>query len=143
MQYESENEDSKEKEDLLNRELFERASIERVFNVDGIYVPSPEDMMFILMTNLTKNMTQHTRVPVILHSFIDSMFLINYKPDLDWDTIWQTGVNTETELQIAVAGWFLNQYVPIKLPSLFDKDFYYKSILFLYNDVIEEPDTST
>ena len=127
-----------EKDGVLNDGLFARASRSTVFNVDDIYIPSPEDMMFILLTNLTKNMTRRTRISVILHAIIDYMFLMNYKPDLDWDLIWEIGVETGTELQIAVAGWFINEYAPVKMPSLFDKDFYYKSILFLYDDVIEE-----
>ena len=124
--------------DTLYKDFFNRASCETVFNVEGIYVPCPEDMMFILLTNLTKNMARNTRVMIILQSIIDSMFLINMKPDFDWEIFWKTGVYTETELQLSIAIRFINEYAPVKLPTFFDKDFYYKSILFLYDDVIEE-----
>lgn len=117
----------------IYKDLFKRAQRERVFNVDNIFVPCPEDMMFLLLTNLNKNMAHFNNISGILYSIIDCMFLINYKPDFNWDIVSQNAIKTKTEHQIAVTLKFLNEYVPKKLPELFEKELNDTGVLCFYN----------
>ena len=115
------------------KDLFGRAHKDCVFNVNNIYIPCPEDMMFLLLINLNKNMAQNTSFPSILYSITDSAYLINMKPDFDWNIVRENAVKTKTEYQVAITLKFLNQFVPVKFPEMFENEFYDKSILCLYN----------
>ncbi|MBR6126139.1 nucleotidyltransferase family protein [bacterium] len=119
----------------LNRDLFNRANREKVFGIEGVYVPCPEDMMFLLLSNLNKNLMRNTSYHSILYSIIDSMYLFNLKSDFDWNIVRENAIKTKTESQVAVAIKFLNEYVPIKLPEMFSDEFYDKSILSVYDGV--------
>ena len=118
----------------IYKDLFKRAKREKVFNVDNIFVPCTEDMMFLLLINLNKNLAHFNNTPGILYSIIDSMYLINLKPDFDWNIIRKNAIKTKTEHQVAVTLNFLNEYVPQKLPEMFEKELYDKSVLCFYND---------
>ncbi|MBR6099570.1 nucleotidyltransferase family protein [bacterium] len=118
----------------FNEDIYKRAHSETVFNVNDIYVPCPEDMMFLLLVNLVKNMTRITSFQSILYSVIDSMYLINLKPDFDWNIVRQNAIKTNTEPQVAVAIEFLNRFVSAKLPEMFTEEFRERSILYLYNE---------
>lgn len=120
-------------EALLNEPLFKRAKLEKVFGVDGVYVPCPEDMMFILLINLNKNLARYTSLHSILYSIIDSRYLLDIKPDFSWNIVKQNAILTKTKPQISLAVKFLNEFVSDKLPNLFDKEFDDETILYLYN----------
>ena len=119
--------------ELINEDLFKRASLEKVFGLNDVYVPCPEDMMFLLLVNLNKNLMRNTSIHNILHSIIDSMYLIHLKPDFDWNIVKQNAIKTKTEPQLAVIIKFLNEFVPEKLPEMFEKEFLDRCILHIYN----------
>ena len=116
------------------KDLFGRAHKDCAFNVNNIYIPCPEDMMFILLVNLKKNMVRSTSTPSILYSIIDSMHLINLKTDFNWDIVKQNAEQTKTEHQIALALKFLNEYVPEKLPEIFKNEAVNEMFLCFYNE---------
>ena len=120
---------------LFNDDVYGRAHQARVFNVDGIYVPCPEDAMFIMLINLNKNLAQDTSAQNFLYYVLDSMFLINYKPDFDWEIVKQTVIKTKSQLHIAIAVHFLNRFTPVKLPEFFVDEFKERCRLFLSEDL--------
>lgn len=117
----------------ITPELFKRASKENVYGVDGVYVPSLEDMMFITLINLAKNMMRNTSFPSILYSILDCKYLIEAKKDFDWNIVRQNAINTKSEPQIYIAIEFINGFISTNLPILFEKEFHDRSILYLYN----------
>lgn len=117
---------------LLNDDFFARAYRDKVFNVDGIYVPCCEDMLFITLINLAKNLIRRTSYGSKLHSAIDCMYLAEYKPDFDWDIVIKNAKITHTEGQIYIAIKYLNAFLSAKLPEIFEEEFKRKSIDFLY-----------
>ena len=118
-------------DESISEDIFSRAHYEKVFNVDNIYVPCPEDMMFILLASLNKNMAQHSCGLNILYYITDSMFLLDLKPDFDWEIVKQNIIKTKTELMATVSIKFLNQFVPRKLPELFADEFHDKCLSYM------------
>ena len=121
------------KEMLLNEDLFARAHLDKVFNVENIYVPCCEDMMFIALINLAKNLIRGTSYGSMLHTASDCMFWVKYKPDFDWNIVIQNAKKTGTKNQIYIAIKYLNEFLPEKLPEIFKKGFRKKSVEILYN----------
>ena len=121
-------------DDSITEDIFKRAKRENVFGIDGVYVPCVEDMLFLLLVNLNKNMAQYSSFPSILYSIIDSKYLINLKPDFDWDIVKQNAVKTQTEHHLAVAIRFINEYASDKLPEMYEKEFNERCILHIYNE---------
>lgn len=119
----------------FNEDVFKRAHKEKVFDVDDIYVPCPEDVMFILLINLNKDLAQHTATNNFLYYIADSMFLLNLKPDFNWDIVKETVIKTNSKLHIALAIHFLNRFVPVKLPELFADEFREICMSFLYDEL--------
>lgn len=125
-----------ESDELICEDFFKRAHQEKIFNVDGIYLPCPEDLMFILLINMNKNIVQNTSTLNILYYILDSMYILNLKPDFDWDIVKQNTIKTKTEIPISVMLHFLNKFVPIKLPEFFSEEFYSKCVSELNLDFV-------
>lgn len=126
-------------EERINNDLFERASKETVFGIKDIKVPSREDMVFIALVNLAKNLTLKHSSAGLLYTLFDCKFLIDSKPDFDWDVIKQNAVKTKTETKIFMAINFINRIVPTLLPEnikyneFFAKEFKDYFILLVYD----------
>lgn len=126
-------------EDKINRDLFSRASRENVFGVDDILIPCPEDMFFISIINLSKNLILNHSSTGILYTLFDCKYLIDLKPDFDWNIVRQNSIKTNTESQLLIALRFINNIVPNLLPEnidytdMFDKQFRDDVTLIYYN----------
>lgn len=96
--------------------LFERAYGAKVFGVDAL-VPVNEDLVFISLVNLTRNLMNKTSVHNVLWTLFDTKFLIESKPDFNWNIILENARLTGTELQTGFAIKFLNRIIPDFLPS--------------------------
>ena len=122
------------KEDnLLNEDLFMRAHTDKVFNVENIYVPCCEDMMFITLINLAKNLICRTSYGSKFHSAFDCMYFAECKSDFDWNIVIQNAQKTHTENQIYIAIKYLNEVLSADIPVIFEKEFKRRSINYLYN----------
>ena len=117
----------------LYEDIFERAHIDKVFNVDGIYVPCCEDMMFINLINLAKNLIRRTSYGSKFHSAFDCTYFAECKPDFDWNIVIQNAKKTHTENQIYIAIKYLNEVLSAEIPVIFEKEFKRSSINYLYN----------
>lgn len=114
-----------EKEKSYIPDLFKRARKEKVFGLDT-FVPCNEDIVFIILVNMIKNLRHKTSYTGILYNLFDCKFLIDSKPDFNWDIILQNAKKTKTEPHIYLAVQFLNSIVPNLLPETFnilDKNF--------------------
>lgn len=122
------------KEILIGNELFKRTHKEKVFGVEDICVPSVEDMLFITLINMNKNLMRNTYYN-LLYSIIDCAYLLSLKSDFDWDIVKKNAILTQTESQIAIVIKFLNEYIPTKMPVIFTEEFNKRTILRIYKDI--------
>ena len=127
-----------EKEEFYIPDLFKRATKEKVFGLDA-FVPANEDMVFIMLVNMIRNLRHKTSYTGILYNLFDCKFLIDSKPDFNWDIILENAKKTKTETHICLAVQFLNSIVPNILPQsfkitdeIFKKEFKKYCILLIY-----------
>lgn len=113
------------KEKAILKDIFKRAKKEKVFGIKTL-VPCREDMFFILLVNMVRNLKNQTSHGGILYNLFDCKFLIDSK-DFDWDIIIQNARKTGTEFNIYFAIRFLNSIVPNLLPEKFKKDKYFET----------------
>ena len=88
--------------------LFERATEQNVFGVKTL-VPCFEDLMFITLTNLARNLRNKTSQAGLLFSLFDCKYFLDNKPDFDWNIVKENAKKTETEIQINFAMKFINK----------------------------------
>lgn len=124
--------------DKITKDLFDRAKTDKVYGIEGIYTPTYEDIVFISLVNLAKNMMQNTSVPSMVHTIFDCIFLTKSKPDFNWNIVWKNVEKTKTYAQIYVAIKFLNNYLPEKLPEKYEKEFEDKCIKVIYNTIFRK-----
>ena len=132
------------KEEALNDALFSRALKRNVFSGEGL-VPCPEDMVFIALVNLYKNLAKNQTPESSLTTFFDIKYLIARKPDFDWSLVKDSAKKTGTEFQIYYSVVFLSSIIPDAFPpmltesDLSDKEFENQLVDFLFKrDVLSK-----
>ena len=98
-----------------------RATKTNVFGVPT-YVPCAEDILFISLVNLVKNIRNKTSVNGVLFTLFDFEYLKNSKQDFDWNIIIDNIRLTNTEPQMIIAIEFANKLVPGILPDFVAKN---------------------
>ena len=87
---------------------------------------------------MMRNLKDRTSYTGILYNLFDCKFLIDSKPDFDWNIIIQNAKKTETVSHVYFAIQFLNSIVPNLLPekininSSFENEFKKYCILLVY-----------
>lgn len=106
----------------LNEGLYKRATKTKIFGVDA-YLPSNEDLLFISLVNLARNLTYKTSINGLYYTFFDLHYLLNSKTDFDWNIVFENAKITKTQSQLFFAIQFVNRIVPNLLPDKFPTDF--------------------
>ena len=99
----------------FHRGLFERARPATAFGVD-VLLPSREDLCFLVMANLTKNLREHTTLHSIYFSLEDCAWLQKDAP-LDWDIVREDAMKSGHEVETSLAAAFMNAAVPGLFPE--------------------------
>ncbi|MBR6162658.1 nucleotidyltransferase family protein [bacterium] len=113
-----------ESEKVFLPDLFRRATVQKVFGIDTL-VPSNEDMVFIALINMMRNLTNQTSLQGVPYTLFDCRYLIETKPDFDWNIVIQNANKTKTQIHLYFAIKYINKIVPELLSEkiCFDKDF--------------------
>lgn len=117
----------------VSEDFFERASLDKVFGESNILVPCYEDIFFMSLVNLAKNLIRNTSRPSIFHTVIDTKFLSETKKDLNWEIVKQNAIKTNTEAMVYIALHFINYFHQKKLPEFFENEFDDEVILVIFN----------
>lgn len=104
------------KDEAFNEGLFSRATRTNVFSVQG-FLPCPEDMVFIALVNLFKNLVKRQTPESCLTTFYDLKFLVDSKKDFNWDLISENARLTDTEFQVYYSTLFISQVLPDLMPE--------------------------
>lgn len=117
-------------------DLFDRATEHKVFGAKA-YIPCAEDLLFVSLTNLAKNLHNKTSSAGMLYVLFDCRYLINSKKDFDWGIVLNNVKITNTSTSVYFAMRFLNKIVPNLLPDdLLEKDSLEKNAIKYCNEVI-------
>ncbi|MCR5710112.1 MAG: nucleotidyltransferase family protein [Bacteroidales bacterium] len=106
------------RERAANEGFFERASRERIFSVEAL-LPSREDLLFITLVNLVRNLADETSRDSIIYAFFDVNFLVEAQKDhsFDWGVVRRDAAITGTTGYLEVARRFLCSVVPGLIPD--------------------------
>lgn len=99
----------------LNETFFRRAKKESVFGIEG-YLPSNEDMVFILLVNLAKNFWEHQGIANLPTLFFDIEYLLR-KKDFDWSIVLENVRINASEMQFFLAVEFVRNLAPTLIPK--------------------------
>ena len=102
----------------LLKNLFKRSREENVFGVKTL-IPSNEDMMFISLVNLARNLREKTSQAGLIYTIFDCKFLQESKPDFDWEIVKENARLTKTEVQMNFAIKFLMRISKNIFPEAF------------------------
>lgn len=126
------------RENNFIKPLFNRAQRASVFGVECL-IPSYEDLTFITLVNLARNLRDKTSQAGLLFSLFDCKFFIENKPDFDWEIVKQNAKKTGTQIQINFAIKFIDKISKNILPDtiknnvLFEKETNEYSNTVMYN----------
>ncbi len=118
-------------------DLFKRAKVQNVFGINAL-VPCFEDMVFISLINMVRNLANKTSSAGIPYTLFDCKFLIDSKKDFNWNIVLNNVHKTKTQMHIYCATQFINRIVDGLLPDkiLYDKScedtFIYYFLPFVY-----------
>lgn len=98
------------------KDLFSRAKKEEVFRTQA-FVPCHEDLLFLGMINLARNLNNKTSIGGILYSLFDFQYLIKNKTNFNWNLVVQNILTTKTYIQVLLAMKFVNKIIPGMLPE--------------------------
>ncbi len=88
-------------------------------------MPCHEDLFFIALTNLSKNITVRTSVDNILFALFDLKFLAS-KPDFDWNIVFENIKISDSIEKAFIATRFVEKIVPGLLPEALRKELPFK-----------------
>jgi len=118
-------------------DIFHRAVKQNVNGLD-IKIPANEDLVFILLVNLTKNLINKTSSGGNVYILFDCHYLINSKKDFDWNIVIDNVEKSGSKNQLCLAIKYINNIIPdflsdeLMKSKLFRKDFENYSALLLY-----------
>ena len=125
-------------EKSLLKGLYKRARKIVAFGVNAL-IPSNEDLLFISLVNLARNLRNKTSQAGLLYTLFDCKYLMESKPDFDWDIVRENARKTHTEIQMNFAMKFIEKISPDVLPEeikhdkLFEKETNEYSNMVMYN----------
>jgi hypothetical protein len=102
---------------LFHNRLFARAAPRHAFGVDFL-LPCHEDLCFLVMTNFTKNLREHTTLKGLYYALCDSRFLQKDKAGFNWGIVRENAAGSGKEPEVRFAAEFMNAVVPGIIPDL-------------------------
>lgn len=95
--------------------LLARASKVNAFSAECL-LPCREDMVFIALVNLYKNLTYKTSTNSVLNTFIDLHHFLGNGTDFNWSIVWDNARKTGSDIQVCLATAFVSSLLPGFLP---------------------------
>ena len=106
------------REKAINDSLFARATPARIFSVPAM-MPSREDLLFMTLVNLVRNLSDGSSHDSVIYSFFDVQFLLESREGraFDWAVVRDNAARTGTTGYLKAARQFLHSVVPGLLPD--------------------------
>ena len=106
------------KESSLNEGLYARSSKVTVATCEAL-LPSREDMVFITLVNLYRNLSDKTSTGSVFNAFIDLQYFLDNAVGFNWDIVRDNARRTGTDIQVCLSAAFVSSL----LPDLFPEEF--------------------
>ena len=115
--------------------LFSRSKEVRAFGINCL-IPSMEDLFFIILINLAKNLKNKTSQIGLLYAIFDCKYILDNKPDFNWSIIKENSKLTNTQIQINFAIKFIEKISPDLLPDYIKNNEMFKKEIKDYSNTI-------
>ncbi len=122
--------------ELFYEGLFQRAKPAKAFGVHFL-LPCHEDLFFLALVNLTKNLREHSSLGNIYYALCDCEFLLRDKPSFNWAIVEENSKRAHKEQQVRFAAEFVHRIMPHIIPNIDDHfpltskmDFFCHQIIF-------------
>lgn len=118
--------------------LFKRAHEENVFGARCL-VPSYEDLMFIVLSNLARNLREKTSQGGVMYALFDCKFFLDQQPDFNWEIFKENARITGSEIHMNFSMKFINKISENIFPEkirkavVFEKETNDYSNMVMYN----------
>jgi len=96
--------------------MFDRSSAAQVFGVDCA-LPCKEDLLFINLTNLSRNIMDKTCLGGIPFSLFDLHYLVNTDNSFDWNIVKNDAMESASKAEVSYVSKLVNTLVPGLLPA--------------------------
>jgi hypothetical protein len=100
----------------FHRNLFSRARPVTAFGV-RVLLPAHEDLYFLVLANLTKNLRGKTSIHGLFYALFDCRFLPGDKPGFDWSLVRGDAREADVEFDVRLAAEFMNALAPGIVPD--------------------------
>jgi hypothetical protein len=80
-------------------------------------LPAHEDLYFLVLANLTKNLREKTSIHGLFYALFDCRFLPTDKPAFDWSLVRDDAREAGVEFEVRLAVEFMNALVPGLVPD--------------------------
>jgi hypothetical protein len=100
----------------FHKNLFSRARLVTAFGV-RVFLPAHEDLYFLVLANLTKNLREKTSIHGLFYVLLDCRFLPADKPGFDWSIVRDDAREAGVEFEVRLAAEFMNALVPGLVPD--------------------------
>jgi hypothetical protein len=101
----------------FHRNLFSRSRPVTAFGAH-VLLPAHEDLLFLALANLTKNLREKTSIHGLFYALFDCRFLPADKADFDWSIVRNDARDTGSELEVRLAAEFMNRLAPNIVPDV-------------------------
>lgn len=101
----------------LQKNIFLRATKHYAYGVE-FFLPCPEDLFFLVLTNFTKNLHDQTTLGGIYYALCDCNFLLRVKNNFSFDIVREDAELGKKELEIRFAAELMNKIIPEIIPNL-------------------------
>jgi hypothetical protein len=110
--------ESKHNLEAFHKNLFGRAKECRVFGIKAL-LPAREDLFFLALTNLMRNLRGHTSPNSIFYALFDCRFLLaTGGGSFDWEIVRANARDTGKAMDLTFAARFVEAMAPGLLPEL-------------------------
>ena len=104
----------------LNKYLLKRARQTKIGGLD-VLIPSNEDLFFLALVNLSKNLRENTSKASTLYVLFDCKYLLE-QPNFDFNIVMQNAKLTHTDGFVGFGAEFINTIIPDLIPKEIYKD---------------------
>lgn len=103
--------------EAFSESIFNRAHKVEAFGVQA-FLPTHEDLFFIVLANLTKNLRAKSSIHGLFYALFDVKFLLSSKQNFDWAIVREHIHATGMELPTRFAADFMDHLVPGIIPNM-------------------------
>jgi hypothetical protein len=121
----------------FEKELFHRGTKTKAFGIE-VVLPSYEDIVFLLLTNLCNNLRFEEIGPKEMFTLFDCDWILKNKTNFNWDIVLENARKTKTLYQVkmiceffcSIVPSFITEDIKTKIPLTQELERRYKDLIF-------------